>query len=148
MGNNTRRPALGKGLALIVVILAFMTTIQPGWAAERVPADAVKAGTVAAKGISYYGQNMKIYGYVSMIHSPRLFIVTDGLQGTTELPIIVRGGDVQLAVGDTVIVEGAPMAYDAGRLSQDYGITLPDAATFGWENKPVVIADKVRKVKR
>jgi hypothetical protein len=143
----------GLGLNLWLIIISVVVVIIAaffGWSGlwkGRVPADAVKAGEVASKGISYYGKEIKIHGYVSKTLTGRLFEISDAITGTASLPVIVRGAGIVVTSGDSVIVEGVPTAFDSGKIRQVYGIELPEEATVGWTNCPVVIAGKVRKLK-
>ena len=134
-------------IAVIVVVGAAFFGWYGKW--ERgIPSDAVKAGKVVADGTTYYGTETKIYGYVSTAStstSGKFFLITD-VAGTASLPVLVKGHDVEVALGEKVIVVGTPTAFDTGRIKQDYGINLPEESTRGWENHPVVIAKKVLKL--
>lgn len=133
---------------LIITVIVVLGGAFLGWYGkwERgIPSDAVKAGKVVADGTSYYGTETKIYGYVSSPTRGKVFLITD-VAGTASLPVIVNGPDIIVVLGEKVIVEGTPTALDSVRIKQDYGIVLPEESTRGWENHPVVIAKKVRKL--
>jgi hypothetical protein len=130
---------------LVFAVIAVIGAGFLGWFGKwehGIPSDAVVAGKVVADGTSYYGRYTKTYGYVSTPVSGNVFSITD-VAGTASLPVIVKGPGIVVSLGEKVLVEGTPTAFDSGRMRQDYGINLPDESTRGWENRPVVIATKV-----
>ncbi|GFO68663.1 hypothetical protein GMLC_22420 [Geomonas limicola] len=110
------------------------------------PPDAVMAGKVVADGTPYYGKTIRVYGYVSNTSGPGVFSIADGVAGTASLPVLVKSDGFAVNMGELVLVEGAPTAYDPGRVRQDYRIDLPPETARGWQNRPVLIAVKMRKL--
>ena len=138
----------GSMWLLVFAVIAAIGVAFLGWYGKwehGIPSDAIVAGKVVADGTSYYGRDAKIYGYVSTPGNGKVFSITD-VAGTASLPIIVKGPDVAVSLGEKVLVEGTPTAFDSGRMKQDYGIILSEVSTLGWENRPVVIATKVRSL--
>ena len=130
----------------IVAAVAVMGTAFPGCNGPVASSEGVNAGKVAADGISYYGKEMKIYGYVSNPMGGGLFTISDALGGTASLPVLVKGQNVVVTLGEKVVVQGTPTAFDRARIKQDYGMDPSAEVTRGWENRPVVIAGKVQKL--
>jgi len=136
-------------MALVIIALIAVTVATiVGWfglLGGGISADTVKAGEVAANGVSYYGRATKIYGHVSRSLTGRIFEISDPPKSTAFLPVLVKGVDVSVAPGDTVIVKGTPTAFDMDRIRQDYGMEIPEELTRGWKNRPVVIAENIQK---
>ena len=149
MRSHTAPQGWGGSLWLLVfAVIAVIGAAFLGWYGKwehGIPSDAVVAGKVVADGTSYYGRDAKIYGYVSTPVNGKVFMISD-VAGTASLPVIVKGPGIRVSLGEKVLVEGTPTAYDSGRMRQDYGINLPDESTRGWENRPVVIATRVRRL--
>jgi len=138
----------GSMWLLVLTVIAVIGVAFLGWYGKwehGIPSDAVVAGKVVADGTSYYGKDTKIYGYVSTPGNGKVFSITD-VAGTASLPVIVKEPDIVVSLGEKVLIEGTPTAFDSGRVRQDYGINLPAESTRGWENRPVVIATKVQKL--
>lgn len=138
----------GSMWLLVFAVIAVIGVAFLGWYGKwehGIPSNAVVAGKVMADGTSYYGKATKIYGYVSTPVNGKVFSISD-VAGTASLPVIVKESDISVSLGEKVLVEGTPTAFDSGRMRQDYGINLPDESTRGWENRPVVIATRVRKL--
>lgn len=142
------------GAAMWVMIVAVVVVVAGaffGWYGrwgKGVPTDAVQAGKVASEGVNYYGRKVKIYGYVSTPLRGSVLVISDGLSGTATLPVIVKGTGVSIVgTGGEVLVEGTPIAFDSGRLKQDFGVVLPGQVTYGWQGRPVVVAEKVTVVR-
>ena len=149
MRSHTAREGWGGSMWLwVCAVIAVIGVAFLGWYGKwehGIPIDAVVAGKVVADGTSYYGRDSKIYGYVSTPVNGQVFSISD-VAGTAALPVIVKAPGIVVSLGEKVLVEGTPTAFDPGRMRQDYGITLPDESTRGWENRPVVIARTVRKL--
>ncbi|GFO59176.1 hypothetical protein GMST_15010 [Geomonas silvestris] len=128
--------------AFMVLAGAFLGCNRP----RGLPSDALMAGKVAADGTPYYGKTIRVYGYVSNTSGAGVFSISDGVGGTASLPILVKSDGFAVNVGELVLVEGTPTAYDSGRVRQDYRIDLPPETARGWENRPVLIAVKMRKL--
>ena len=137
-------------MALVIIALIAVTVATfVGWfglSGGGISADTVKAGEVAANGISYYGRATKIYGHVSRSLTGRIFEISAPKKSTALLPVVVKGADVSVAPGDTVIVKGTPTAFDMERIRQNYGIDIPEELARGWKNRPVVIAENIQKI--
>jgi hypothetical protein len=133
---------------LVITALAIIGAAATGCNKQGhgVPSGAVTAGKVAADGAFYYGKQIQIYGYVSNPSVGAVFLISDAIGGTVSLPVVVKGANVAVTLGEWVLIDGTPTAFDAGRLKQDYGIDLPAGTTRGWENRPVVVAQKVQKL--
>lgn len=146
--------AKGRNLTWLIIFIAVVIIggAYLGWyrkPAQEVPPGAVKAGEIAANGIAYYGKPAKIYGHMTRLAGTHVFIISDAVSGTADLPIVPKGGVTvppQLSPGDYLIVEGTPTAFDAAQVRQDYGIDLPDDVVSGWKGRPVVIAERVEKL--
>ena len=106
----------GVCTALVIIALIAVTVATfVGWfglLGGEISADTVKAGEVAANGISYYGRATKIYGHVSRSLTGRIFEISTPPKGTALLPVVVKGVDVSVVPGDSVIVKGTPTAFD------------------------------------
>ena len=138
----------GSMWLLVLAVIAVIGAAFLGWYGKwehAIPSNAVVAGKIVADGTSYYGKETEIYGYVSTPGSGKVFTIAD-VAGTAALPVIVKGSGSDVSLGEKVLVEGTPTAFDSGRMKQDYGINLPEESTRGWENRPVVIATRVRKL--
>lgn len=137
-------------MALVIIALIAVTVATfVGWfglLGGGISAGAVKAGEVAANGISYYGRATKIYGHVSRSLTGRIFEISAPKKSTALLPVVVNGADVSVAPGDTVIVKGIPTTFDMERIRQNYGIDIPEELARGWKNRPVVIAENIQKI--
>lgn len=132
---------------VIIALIAVTVATFVGWYGlleGGISAGAVKAGEVAANGVSYYGRATKIYGHVSRSLTGRIFEISDP-KSTTFLPVLVKGVDVSVTPGDTVIVKGTPTAFDMDRIRKDYGMEIPEELARGWKNRPVVIAENIQK---
>ena len=135
-------------LVIIALIAVTVATIV-GWfglLGGGISVGAVKAGEVAANGISYYGRATKIYGHVSRSLTDRIFEISNPPKSTPFLPVLVKGVVVSVAPGDTVIVKGTPTAFDKSKIWQDYGMDIPEELARGWKNRPVVIAENIQKI--
>jgi len=142
--NSPRR--VGRMWLTIIAAVALLGTALPGCNGPGSSSNAVTAGKVAADGISYYGKEIKISGYVSNPMGGGIFTISDAIGGTAALPILMKGSDLVVAIGEKVVVQGTPTAFDRARIKQDYGIDPSAEFTRGWENRPVVIAGKVQKL--
>ena len=139
----------GMCMAFIIIALIAVTVATfVGWfglLGGGISAGAIKAGEVAANGISYYGRATKIYGHVSRSLTDRIFEISNPPKSMSFLPVLVKGVVVSVAPGDTVIVKGTPTAFDKSKIWQDYGIEIPEELARGWKNRPVVIAENIQK---
>lgn len=145
-GAMGRKGQLWLIVALSVGMLVAMVVWFNWWDRGGLHSD-VKAVEVASNGLPYYGKTMRISGHVTEVLSERLFIMGDPLQGTAALPVLVKEAGVAVKVGDPVLVEGAPTAFAAARIREQVGMDVPELQTRGWENRPVVIAEKVLTMK-
>lgn len=147
MRSGGERQGLFMALVIIALIAVTVTTFV-GWfglLGGGISADTVKAGEVAANGVSYYGRATKIYGLVARSLTDRIFEISDPSKNEAFLPVLLKEGDMSVALGDTVVVQGTPTAFDMGRIRQDYGMEVPEELAMEWKNRPVVIAENVQK---
>lgn len=137
-----------SGVTLAVLALLVCGGGLPGCSRgpRGLPSDAVMAGKVVADGAQYYGRQIKVYGYVSNSSGPGVFAIADGVGGTASLPVVVKSDGFAVTMGEQVLVEGTATAFDSGRVKQDYGVDLPGETSRGWQNRPVLIAVKMRKL--
>lgn len=150
------RDAEGKGRNLTWLIIAIIIVIGGGVylglyrePVQEVPPGAIKAGEIAANGVAYFGKPARIYGHLTRRVNTEVFLISDAVTGTVDLPIVPKTGVAvppQISQGDYLIIEGTPTAFDAATIRQDYGIVLPEDVIGGWKGRPVVIAEHIEKI--